>query len=91
MWEAHGFIWHGYEVQGLENIPDDGPAMIVYYHGAIPLDFYYLDAKCLLYKKRLIYSVGDHFLFKIPGMLDLLFVINFDNQHIILLTQVGHS
>lgn len=69
MWEAHGYIWHAYEVEGLDNIPDNGPALLVYYHGAIPIDYYYLSAKCLLYKKRLIYSVGDRFLFKIPGML----------------------
>lgn len=67
MWEAHGFIWHSYEVEGFDNIPNEGPALIVYYHGAIPLDYYYLSAKCLLYKKRLIRAVGDHFLFRIPG------------------------
>lgn len=67
MWEAHGYIWHGYEVEGLENIPDTGPALIVYYHGAIPIDSYYLNSKCLLTKKRLIRAVGDHFLFRIPG------------------------
>jgi len=67
MWEAHGYIWHGYEVEGLQNIPDSGPALLVYYHGAIPIDYYYLTAKCVIYKKRLIYSVGDRFLFKIPG------------------------
>jgi len=67
MWDAHGWIWHGYQVEGLENIPDDGPALIVYYHGAIPLDYYYLLAKCILYKQRLIQAVGDRFLFSIPG------------------------
>lgn len=72
MWEAHGYIWYGYEVDGLDNIPDNGPALLVYYHGAIPIDYYYLSAKCLLYKKRLIYSVGDRFLFKIPGMSSLI-------------------
>ena len=67
LWEAHGFIWYGYEVIGFDNIPEEGAALIVYYHGAIPLDYYYLSAKCLLYKKRLIRAVGDHFLFRIPG------------------------
>lgn len=67
MWDAHGWIWHGYEVEGMENIPDDGAALIVYYHGAIPLDYYYLLAKCILYKSRLIQAVGDRFLFSIPG------------------------
>ncbi|CAG2118836.1 unnamed protein product, partial [Medioppia subpectinata] len=67
LWEAHGYVWHGYEVIGLDNIPDDGPALIVYYHGAIPIDYYYLSAKCLLTKNRLIRAVGDHFLFRIPA------------------------
>lgn len=66
-WDAHGWIYHGYEVRGLHNIPDEGPALIVYYHGALPLDYYYLLAKCILHKKRLIEAVGDKFLFSIPG------------------------
>ncbi|KPM03941.1 transmembrane protein 68-like protein 1 [Sarcoptes scabiei] len=67
MWEAHGYIWYGYELEGLDNIPDSGPAIIVYYHGALPVDYYYLSSKCLLTKKRSIYSVADRFMFKIPG------------------------
>ena len=51
----------------MENIPDDTPALIVYYHGAIPIDLYYLIAKTILYKDRLIHTVADRFLFKIPG------------------------
>jgi 1-acyl-sn-glycerol-3-phosphate acyltransferase len=57
----------GYEVSGMENIPDDTPALIVYYHGAIPIDLYYFISKCILFKNRLIHTVGDRFLFKIPG------------------------
>lgn len=67
MWDAHGWIWHGYEVEGLENIPDEGPALLIYYHGAIPIDYYYLMSKVFLLKKRLIQAVGDRFLFSIPG------------------------
>ena len=63
-----GWIWHGYEVVGLEKIPDVGPALLVYYHGALPLDYYYLVAKVLLLKKRVIHSVVDTFLFHIPGL-----------------------
>lgn len=66
-WDAHGWIYHGYEVKGIHNIPDEGPALIVYYHGALPLDYYYLLARCILQKKRLIEAVGDKFLFSIPG------------------------
>ena len=62
-----GWFWHGYEVVGLEKIPDTGPALLVYYHGALPLDYYYLVAKFLLHKHRIIHSVVDSFLFHIPG------------------------
>ncbi|XP_023720360.1 transmembrane protein 68 isoform X2 [Cryptotermes secundus] len=67
VWDAHGWIWHGYEVSGMENIPDDTPALIVYYHGAIPIDLYYFISRCILFKNRLIHTVGDRFLFNIPG------------------------
>ncbi|XP_014598232.1 PREDICTED: transmembrane protein 68 [Polistes canadensis] len=67
IWDAHGWIWHGYEVVGLENIPKKGAAMLIFYHGAIPVDVYYFLAKIFLYNSRLIYTVVDRFLFKIPG------------------------
>lgn len=66
-WDGFGMIWHGYEVDGLENIPDEGPALLVAYHGTLPLDIYYLISKGLLYKKRSIHCVADKFVFKIPG------------------------
>lgn len=67
IWDAHGWIWHGYEVHGLENLPESDPALIIYYHGAIPIDLYYFLAQVLLCKNRLVHTVADHFLFKIPG------------------------
>lgn len=56
---------------GIENIPEsaEGGALLIFYHGAIPIDYYYILAKIVLLKRRCIRSVGDHFLFKIPGML----------------------
>ena len=63
-----GWFWHGYEVIGLEKIPDTGPALLVYYHGALPLDYYYLVAKVVLLTHRVIHSVVDSFLFHIPGL-----------------------
>lgn len=67
VWYRHGRVWHGFEVQGLENIPNEGPAVLVYYHGALPIDHYYLLSICILMKNRLIRAVGDRFLFRIPG------------------------
>ena len=66
----------GYEVNGLENIPVDGPALIYYYHGALPIDYYFLVAKIVLLKQRSINSVVDRFLFKIPGLGTFLRVFN---------------
>ncbi|KAF7412450.1 hypothetical protein HZH66_001346 [Vespula vulgaris] len=67
IWDAHGWIWHGYEVVGLENIPKNEAAMLIFYHGTIPVDVYYFLAKVVLYNSKLIYTVADRFLFKIPG------------------------
>ncbi|XP_043921474.1 transmembrane protein 68 [Protopterus annectens] len=67
LWDGHAKIWHGYELHGLEKIPDKGPALIVYYHGAIPVDYYYFIANVIIHKGRYCHSVADHFLFKIPG------------------------
>lgn len=56
----------GYEVRGLEYIPP-GPALIVFYHGALPIDHYYLLAEVLTRLNRLICTVGDKFVYKVPG------------------------
>ncbi|CAG9793019.1 unnamed protein product [Diatraea saccharalis] len=71
LWDAHGWLWHGYEIRGLENIPD-GPFLIIYYHGALPIDMYYFTARMLLFKRRHIHTVADRFMFKIPGWSTLL-------------------
>lgn len=66
-WDAVGHVWHGYELHGIENVPDDGSALFIYYHGCLPLDVYYLIAKLVLHKNRSLHCVGDKFIFKIPG------------------------
>ncbi|CAF0884926.1 unnamed protein product [Adineta ricciae] len=71
-WELQATIWHGYEVEGLENIPSEGPALIVFYHATLPLDFYYVFAKIWLYRNRRVRVVADKFVFKIPGLATLL-------------------
>jgi len=57
----------GYEISGFEKIPDEGPALLVYYHGALPVDLYYLIANVILHKRRCLRAIGDRFLFIIPG------------------------
>ena len=45
---------HAQSILGQENIPDSGPALILYYHGAIPVDYFYLVADTFLKKQRLV-------------------------------------
>lgn len=39
----------------------------MYYHGAIPIDLYYMISRIYLIKAKLVHTVADHFLFKLPG------------------------
>uniref|UniRef100_A0A8C5S8Q7 Phospholipid/glycerol acyltransferase domain-containing protein n=1 Tax=Laticauda laticaudata TaxID=8630 RepID=A0A8C5S8Q7_LATLA len=65
--DGYGRLWHGYELHGIENIPD-GPGLIIYYHGAVPLDYLYFLAKIFILKRRCCYSIADDFLFIFPGV-----------------------
>ncbi|XP_008558991.1 transmembrane protein 68 [Microplitis mediator] len=67
IWDVHGYIYYGYEVVGMENVPKDEPVLFVYYHGAVPIDLYYLIAKMVLLRSKIIHTVADNFLFKVPG------------------------
>ncbi|XP_068605285.1 DGAT1/2-independent enzyme synthesizing storage lipids [Brachionichthys hirsutus] len=93
LWDGHGAIWHGYEIHGLEKIPDKGPALIVYYHGAIPIDYYYFLANVIIRKGRTCHSVADHFLFKIPGfklLLEVFSVIHGPQEECVRALRSGH-
>ncbi|XP_015906728.1 DGAT1/2-independent enzyme synthesizing storage lipids isoform X2 [Parasteatoda tepidariorum] len=93
LWDALGWLWHGYEMVGIENIPDSGGALLIFYHGAIPIDYYYILAKTILIKKRCIRSVGDHFLFKIPGwnlLMDVCHVFSGSFQLCVQYLKEGH-
>ncbi|KAA0719245.1 Transmembrane protein 68 [Triplophysa tibetana] len=93
LWDGHGAIWHGYEIHGLEKVPDEGPALIVYYHGAIPIDYYYFLAKVIVQKGRTCHSVADHFLFKVPGfklILEVFSIIHGPQEECVKALQNGH-
>ncbi|XP_062986805.1 DGAT1/2-independent enzyme synthesizing storage lipids-like [Elgaria multicarinata webbii] len=66
LWDIFGRIWHGYEVHGIKNLPE-GPGLIIYYHGGIPLDYIFLIARLYLRKERFCHSVVDRFVLKFPG------------------------
>ncbi|XP_072780764.1 DGAT1/2-independent enzyme synthesizing storage lipids isoform X3 [Taeniopygia guttata] len=72
-WDIYARVWHGYELHGLKNLPE-GPGILVYYHGAIPIDYLYFLSRLFLWKRRLCLSVADHFVFRLPGLRLLLAV-----------------
>nr|XP_020651639.1 transmembrane protein 68-like [Pogona vitticeps] len=67
MWNKFARFWNGYELHGTENLPD-GPALLIYYHGAIPVDYLYFLTRYFILKRRCCYSIADDFLFKFPGV-----------------------
>ncbi|VDM00496.1 unnamed protein product [Schistocephalus solidus] len=71
-WDVHGRVFHGYELHGLEKLPKDGPAFLVYYHGTLPLDAYYIMARHVIKRDRHLVPVVDRFLFRLPGLHTLL-------------------
>ncbi|MGZ3724082.1 MAG: hypothetical protein ACXVA9_14160, partial [Bdellovibrionales bacterium] len=47
-----GEYYNKYKIEGLENIPAEGGALLVMYHGLVPLDFWYMGLKIYLETKR---------------------------------------
>lgn len=59
-------LFHSYEVVGLDNIPTDRAALLIYYHGVLPTDMMYLPNQMFLRKGRVIRGIADRFLFWVP-------------------------
>lgn len=76
IWILHGKILHRYSIKNLENIEKGVPNLLIYYHGAIPIDLYYLSGYITLYHNKLMYNVADNFLFNIPGWSPILNFLN---------------
>jgi len=68
IWRLYGKVYHGQEWEGLENIPEDDGALIIYYHGAVPVDYFGLVAEIWLRQGRAVSSVVDRSLMQIPLM-----------------------
>jgi len=70
-WIGHAYIWHSYEVHGSSHLIDlqnkKKGCMLVYYHGAVPVDVYYLTCWLQVKKKIFARPVVDYFMFKVPG------------------------
>jgi len=68
IWRVYGKVYHGQEWYGLENIPDQDGALIIYYHGVVPVDYFGLVGEIWLSKGRVVSSVVDRSLMQIPLM-----------------------
>ncbi|XP_034284936.1 monoacylglycerol/Diacylglycerol O-acyltransferase-like [Pantherophis guttatus] len=60
-------IWHGHEIIGMENLPE-GAGIIVYYHGAIAIDFALFVACFYAKTGRLVHSAIHYGLYLVPGI-----------------------
>ncbi|XP_066481639.1 DGAT1/2-independent enzyme synthesizing storage lipids-like [Tiliqua scincoides] len=76
LWDGFARFWHGYELYGTENLPD-GPGLIIFYHGAVPVDHGYFIARYFILKQRIFFTVIEDFVFKLPGVKTLAAVLCF--------------
>ena len=71
MWTRLTELYHGHTVIGMENIPSNSAAILVWYHGPIPVDYFGLVARLYLRDGRLVNSVVDRFLTTLPQWSDV--------------------
>ncbi|XP_066480510.1 DGAT1/2-independent enzyme synthesizing storage lipids-like [Tiliqua scincoides] len=87
-----GKLYHGYEICGMDNFPK-GPAILVYFHGGIPVDNFFLIPAAYRMTGRTIRSVVDHFIFHIPGIqtyITLLGAVHPSREECVTLLKEGH-
>lgn len=59
--------YHKFEAHGEEHIPRQGAALIVSYHGVVPLDGFYFAMHHYLKTGRVIRGLTDHRFYPLPG------------------------
>ncbi|XP_034981085.1 monoacylglycerol/Diacylglycerol O-acyltransferase [Zootoca vivipara] len=87
-----GKKWHGYEVIGIEHIPE-GPGVIVYYHGAFVVDYMFFVARLHTLTGRHIYSIADNGLYLLPGLrpvLDIFHCLKGNKDECVKILKKGH-
>jgi hypothetical protein len=52
-------LWHGQEFRGFENIPSDGGALIIWFHGPMPADYFGLIGEVWMRQRRVLKTVMD--------------------------------
>ncbi|KAL5286498.1 TMEM68.2 family protein [Megaselia abdita] len=68
-WDLFARIWYGYDVVGWENFPaPEEPALLIFYHGAVPADMNFMYFRTYLETGRQLYAVTDKFTSKLPFM-----------------------
>jgi len=66
-WSAFTTLYHDQTFEGLENIPKDSGALLVWYHGPVPVDYFGLMAKIYKRDGRMINTIVDRCLINLPG------------------------
>jgi len=78
-----------YDVEGLENLPDDGGALIVSPHSTVTVDGVLLAKAIFDWCGRIVRGLGDHTLFRLPHVREMVVRLgivdgNPDNAHALL-------
>ena len=58
-WSKYTSLYHDHRVLGLEHIPASSGAILVWYHGPVPVDYIGLVSRLYLRDGRLVHSVVD--------------------------------
>ena len=67
MWSTLTAYYHDHQIRGLDNIPSRSAAILVWYHGVVPVDYIALVSRLYLRDGRMVHSVVDKFLPSLPG------------------------
>ena len=67
MWTTITTYYHDHQIEGLEKIPSRSAAILVWYHGVVPIDYIALVSRLYLRDGRMVHSVVDRFLPSLPG------------------------
>jgi 1-acyl-sn-glycerol-3-phosphate acyltransferase len=65
-----GRFFH-YRVEGMDNVPAHGPALLTLNHGPVPIDAPLLGLNIYEHRGRLPRGLTDHLVFKMPGMREM--------------------
>jgi len=69
IWRNYSRVFHAQEWEGLDNIPKEGGALVIFYHGGgMPIDYCATIGEVWLEKGRCISSVVDRTFMEWPGL-----------------------